>query len=43
MARMDSYMHNANQALGKNDLTGASDYMDRAEKEIEKLEAFMGR
>jgi len=43
MARMNSYMHNANQALGQNDPTGASDYMDRAEKEIENLEAFMGR
>lgn len=43
MNRMDSYMAEANRALGQNDIQAANQYMDRAEKEVSTLQTFLGR
>ncbi len=40
---MTSYLEGANSAIGANDLTSAKSYMDKAERQIEKLEKFLGR
>jgi len=41
--RMNSYMNEADRALSQNDVQGAQDEMDRAEKEISNLKTFLGR
>jgi serine/threonine-protein kinase len=41
--RMNSYMNEADRSLSQNDVQGAQDEMDRAEKEISTLKAFLGR
>jgi eukaryotic-like serine/threonine-protein kinase len=41
--RMTSYMNEANRSLSQNDVQGAQDEMDRAEKEISNLKTFLGR
>ncbi len=41
--RMNSFLGEANRALGQNDLQAANDYMDRADKEVTTLEQFLGR
>ena len=43
MKRMNAYLNEANNALKQNDLQAANDNMDRAEKEIATLNAFLGR
>jgi len=43
MNRMSNDMRDADQAMGKNDLATANDYMDRAEREVKTLEKFLGR
>lgn len=43
MNRMNAYLNEANNALKQNDLQAANDNMDRAEKEIATLNAFLGR
>jgi eukaryotic-like serine/threonine-protein kinase len=43
MARMNTYMRDADRAMGQNDLATANQSMDRAGQEIEKLEKFLGR
>ena len=43
MNRMDSYLAEANRALGQNDLQSADQFMDRAEKEVSTLQTFLGR
>ncbi|MCS7314247.1 MAG: protein kinase [Bryobacterales bacterium] len=41
--RMEHYMDQAEAALSKGDVAAAERHMDAAEKEIERLEAFLGR
>jgi serine/threonine-protein kinase len=41
--RMNSYMNEADRSLSQNDVQGAQDEMDRAEKEISTLKTFLGR
>ena len=43
MNRMSNDMRDADQAMSQKDLTTASDYMDRAEREVVLLEKFLGR
>lgn len=43
MNRMNAYLSEANRALNQNDLQAANDNMDRAEKEVATLNAFLGR
>ncbi|MGB6691309.1 MAG: hypothetical protein WBE76_26040, partial [Terracidiphilus sp.] len=43
MNRMNSNLREANSALDRDDLQAAKDYMDRADKDIGTLEAFLGR
>ena len=43
MNRMDNYLSEANRALGQKDLETANDYLGRADKEISKLESFLGK
>jgi serine/threonine-protein kinase len=43
MNRMHNDMNQANSALARNDLESASDYMERANREIATLEKFLGR
>jgi len=43
MNRMNSNLREANDALGRNDLQAAKDYMDHADHDIATLEAFLGR
>ena len=43
MDRMDNDLGEANRALNQNDLATAKDYLDRADKEVSKLESFLGR
>jgi eukaryotic-like serine/threonine-protein kinase len=43
MARMNNDMRAADQALRANDVAAAKDYMDKANREIETLEKFLGR
>ena len=43
MSRMKSFLTEANRAIDQKDLQGAADYMDRADTEVSKLEAFLGR
>ncbi len=40
---MDNFMAAANQALANGDLTGAKSYMDKAERQIERLEKGLNR
>jgi hypothetical protein len=40
---MTSYLEGANSAINAGDLTSAKGYMDKAERQIEKLEKFLGR
>jgi eukaryotic-like serine/threonine-protein kinase len=42
MSRMNGLMSEAQRALDRNNLDAANDYMGRAEKDIEKLEKFLG-
>jgi eukaryotic-like serine/threonine-protein kinase len=41
--RMNSYLNEADRALSQNDVQGAQDEMERAEKEITNLKTFLGR
>jgi len=41
--RMNSYLNEADRSLSQNDVQGAQDEMDRAEKEISNLKTFLGR
>ena len=43
MNRMNSYLNEADRSLSQNDVQGAQDEMDRAEKEISNLRTFLGR
>lgn len=43
LTRMNNDMRDADRALRSNDLAAAKDYMDRANREIETLEKFLGR
>ncbi len=43
MARMSTYMRDADRAMEQKDLATANESMDRAGQEIEKLEKFLGR
>ncbi len=43
MNKMNSYLSEANRALGQNDVQSANEYMDRAEVEVANLEKFLGR
>lgn len=43
MSRMDNFLGEANRALNQNDLQTAKDYLGRADKEVSKLESFLGR
>jgi serine/threonine protein kinase len=43
MNKMNSYLSEANRALGVNDVQTANEYMDRAEVEVANLEKFLGR
>jgi serine/threonine-protein kinase len=43
MSRLSNDLSEANRALGKEDIQTADEYMDRADKEVSTLEAFMGR
>jgi eukaryotic-like serine/threonine-protein kinase len=43
MSRMDNFLAEANRSLNQNDLVSAKDYLDRADKEVSKLESFLGR
>ena len=43
MNRMNSDLGEANRALGQKDLETANDYLERADKEISKLESFLGK
>ena len=43
MNKMNSYLNEANRALGQNDVQTANEYMDRAEVEVANLEKFLGR
>jgi serine/threonine-protein kinase len=40
---MSSYLEGANSALNASDLASAKSFMDKAERQIEKLEKFLGR
>ncbi|MBZ5581800.1 MAG: hypothetical protein LAQ30_06265, partial [Acidobacteriia bacterium] len=40
---MDSYLGGAKDALNANDLASSKSFMDKAERQIEKLEKFLGR
>jgi hypothetical protein len=40
---MTSYLEGANSAINAGDLNSAKGYMDKAERQIEKLEKFLGR
>ncbi len=40
---MDTYIGGAKDALNANDLAAAKDYMSKAERQVEKLEKFLGR
>jgi predicted translin family RNA/ssDNA-binding protein len=40
---MNNYLGEANRALGQKDLETANDYLERADKEISKLESFLGK
>ncbi|HJT89664.1 MAG TPA: hypothetical protein VJ732_17465, partial [Bryobacteraceae bacterium] len=40
---MDSYLQGANAALNAADAASARDFMDKAERQIERLEAFLNR
>jgi eukaryotic-like serine/threonine-protein kinase len=40
---MSSYLDGANAAIAANDLPSAKSFMDKAERQIEKLEKFLGR
>jgi serine/threonine-protein kinase len=42
MSRMNNYLAEAQQSLNAHDLSTANEYMSQAEKEIAKLEAFLG-
>jgi hypothetical protein len=42
MSRMNGLLSEAQRALDRKDLGAANDYMDRAEKDVAKLEAFLG-
>ena len=42
MNRMNGLLNEAQQSLNAKDLSTANEYMDRAEKEVVKLEAFLG-
>jgi eukaryotic-like serine/threonine-protein kinase len=41
--RMNAYLNEANNALGRNDLEAANDNMDHAETELSTLNTFLGR
>ena len=41
--RMNAYLNEANNALGRNDLQAANDNMDHAENELSTLNTFLGR
>ena len=41
--RMNNYLGEANRALVQKDLETANDYLDRADKELSKLESFLGK
>ena len=43
MNRMNSYLGEADRALGQNDLESAKDYMEKADRELSKLEGFLGK
>lgn len=43
MSRLNNDMNSANQALNRNDPSSANQYMDRAERELNTLESFLGR
>jgi serine/threonine-protein kinase len=43
MNRMNNYMGEANRALGEKDLQTANEYLERADKELSKLESFLGK
>ncbi len=43
MNRMNNDLGEANRALGQKDLQTANEYLDRADKEISKLESFLGK
>ena len=43
MNRMNSYLGEADRALGQNDLETAKDYMEKADRELSKLEGFLGK
>ena len=40
---MDAYLESATEALNQSDLPAARADMEKAEREIEKLEKFLGR
>ncbi len=42
LSRMNAYLESANRALGGRDVAQANQYMDKAELELGKLEAFLG-
>jgi eukaryotic-like serine/threonine-protein kinase len=43
MNRMNNDLGEANRALGQKDLETANEYLDRADKELSKLESFLGK
>jgi hypothetical protein len=42
-ARMNSYLHSANDELNSGNITAAQNHMDKADKEISILEHFLGK
>ena len=42
-ARMNSYLHAANDELNSGNITAARNHMDKADKEISTLESFLGK
>jgi eukaryotic-like serine/threonine-protein kinase len=42
-ARMNSYLHSANDELNSGNITAARSHMDKADKEISSLESFLGK
>jgi eukaryotic-like serine/threonine-protein kinase len=43
MGRMNGLLNEAQRALDRKELDAANDYMDRAEKDVAKLETFLGK
>ena len=42
LSRMNNDLAEAQQSLNERDLNGANEYIDRADREVAKLEAFLG-